>query len=68
MSMDKRINCFECQHYFVTWDASAPRGCRLFGFKSMQMPAIVVKNSSGRACEAFSPKNTGENKREKPQP
>ncbi|HID00215.1 MAG TPA: uracil-DNA glycosylase [Piscirickettsiaceae bacterium] len=67
MDTDKRINCFECRHYFVTWDAAAPRGCRFFGFKSLQMPSIVVQNSSGRPCEAFTPKNAGANRLTKSQ-
>ncbi|MCI2253789.1 uracil-DNA glycosylase [Domibacillus sp. PGB-M46] len=49
-------NCMKCRHFFVTWDAQAPRGCRAFGFKTKQMPSVVVKRSSGHSCFQFSPK------------
>ena len=51
-----QVNCFECRHFFVTWDAAAPRGCRAFGFKTRQMPAQVVQASSGQPCQLFEPK------------
>ncbi len=53
-------NCFDCQHFYVTWDPNQPRGCRAFGFKSKQMPAMEVFQASGEACHLFFPK--------KPQP
>ncbi len=48
-----KIDCAQCQHYFVTWDASRPHGCHFFGFKSLQSPALSVIESSGEACHAF---------------
>ncbi len=36
-----------------------PYGCRAFGFKSKQIPSLVVLQSSGEACKAFVEKNKG---------
>lgn len=52
----KRINCRKCEYYFVTWEAQRPHGCRAYGFKSMQIPSIVVFQSSGDDCTMFKEK------------
>ncbi|MBE2905201.1 uracil-DNA glycosylase [Anoxybacillus flavithermus] len=52
-TFDTRVNCYECKHFYVTWDAQMPRGCRAFGFKSAALPSIVVKQSSGTPCMKF---------------
>ncbi|WP_083778310.1 uracil-DNA glycosylase [Sulfurimonas autotrophica] len=52
----KRINCRKCDYYYVTWEASKPHGCKAYGFKSAQIPSIVVFNSSGAECSLFKPK------------
>lgn len=51
-----KIDCAQCQHYYVTWDADRPHGCRYFAFKSPQSPALAVTESSGQSCQAFSAK------------
>ncbi|MGX1901285.1 uracil-DNA glycosylase [Thermolongibacillus altinsuensis] len=51
--MEKRVNCYKCQHFYVTWDRHFPKGCRAFGFKSAAMPSLVVKQSSGSECMKF---------------
>ncbi|RAV18940.1 uracil-DNA glycosylase [Paenibacillus contaminans] len=56
MTESKRIDCMKCRYYYVTWDKSFPRGCKFFNFKSAQMPAIVVRQSSGTPCLKFEPK------------
>jgi len=53
----KRINCRKCQHYFVTWEASQPHGCKAYGFKSKQIPSMVVFKSSSQDCMMFVQKN-----------
>ena len=53
----KRINCRRCQHYFVTWVAKQPHGCRAYGFKSPQIPSLAVFQSSGMDCSLFKEKN-----------
>jgi hypothetical protein len=37
----------------VSWDYSFPRGCRVFGIKSREMPSLVVKRNTGHHCPAF---------------
>ncbi|MEA3370632.1 MAG: uracil-DNA glycosylase [Campylobacterota bacterium] len=49
----KRINCRRCEHYFVTWEKSKPHGCRAYGFKALQIPSLVVFQSSGVECALF---------------
>lgn len=52
----ERIACMKCKHYHVTFDALAPRGCKLFGFKSSLMPYVLVKQSTGHDCKSFEEK------------
>ncbi len=52
-----RINCKKCVHYFVTWEQSKPHGCKVYGFKSQQIPSLVVKASSGQPCQAYEEKH-----------
>jgi len=56
---DSKIDCFKCVHYFNTWQPGAPRACRLFGFKSRQLPSEVVFESSGIRCAEFTEKKGG---------
>ena len=55
--MQNRIICQKCIYYFVTWETNQPHGCKSYGFKSKYLPSIVVKNSSGHACNFFVEKN-----------
>jgi len=55
-----RINCFQCIHYANTWEPASPRVCRFFGFKSSNLPSVVVYNSIGQQCTEFKEKNTSE--------
>jgi hypothetical protein len=55
----KRIDCFKCKHFYVTWDQDFPRGCKAMGFKSKEMPADVVYQSSGMECLRFEEKEIG---------
>jgi len=54
----QRINCLRCQYYFVTWNPNNPHGCKRYGFKSQQIPSIVVFNSSGTPCQFFTLKTS----------
>jgi len=56
MEENQRIPCMRCKHYQVTFDPAAPRGCKLFQFKSMLMPYVLVKNSTGKDCTSFEEK------------
>ncbi|MDF1881714.1 uracil-DNA glycosylase [Sulfurimonas sp. MAG313] len=53
-----RINCKKCLYYFVTWNPENPHGCKAYGFKSKQIPSLVVKSSTGKACQSYTLKNT----------
>ena len=55
----EKIDCFKCKHFYVTWDQSFPRGCKAMGFKSKEMPADVVYQSSGMECMRFEEKEIG---------
>jgi hypothetical protein len=45
--------CHDCENFFVSWDARAPLGCNVFGFKGKQLPSLVVLQSSGQPCSYF---------------
>ncbi|SHK11443.1 uracil-DNA glycosylase [Paramaledivibacter caminithermalis] len=57
MYKEKRIDCFKCNYFYITWDKNNPRGCKYFGFKTRLMPSMAVFRSSGRKCRAFAEKN-----------
>ena len=61
-----KIDCTQCQHYYVTWDENRPHGCRFFAFKSPYSPALAVFESSGKACEAFEQKQFTQQTKHKP--
>jgi len=48
-----RIICQQCKYYYITWEKTKPHGCKAYGFKSLQIPAAVVKNSSGMICSFY---------------
>ncbi|MEK3978817.1 uracil-DNA glycosylase [Psychrobacillus sp. FSL K6-2836] len=50
------VNCFKCRYFFTTWDARNPRGCKAYGFKTKELPSVVVQRSSGMECLKFEPK------------
>jgi protein-arginine kinase activator protein McsA len=56
-------NCIKCKHYFITFDQSAPKGCRVYNIKSQRLPSIIVKDANqGRECIGFEPKPVKEKK------
>jgi len=54
--INEKINCCKCVYYYITWDRAFPKGCKLYGFKSLNLPSILVKQSSGLSCGKFTPK------------
>jgi len=54
--MKRRIICQRCKHYYVTWEKNKPHGCRAYGFKSQNLPSVVVKQSSGSDCNFYEDK------------
>lgn len=50
---EEAINCIKCKNFYVTWDVSFPKGCKLFDFKSKQMPSVLVQQATGTPCRNF---------------
>jgi len=56
----KKINCFQCKYFRITWDSKFPKACKFFGFKSAGMPSVSVFQSIGSDCGAFEKKEGSE--------
>ncbi|MDD3467204.1 MAG: uracil-DNA glycosylase [Campylobacterales bacterium] len=54
--MQNKVNCYKCKYFFVTYEQQRPYGCKAHGFKSPQMPSVVVFQSSSMDCVLFTPK------------
>ena len=52
----KKANCFACKYFAVTWEPKRPKACKLFGFKSAELPSIAVYKSTGADCMGFEKK------------
>jgi hypothetical protein len=50
------VDCAKCRHFYVTWDPHFPKGCKVFGFKSKQLPSHTVYEATGKFCEEFAEK------------
>ncbi len=50
---DASPDCLKCAHFFVTWEPEFPRGCRVFGVKTRNMPSWEVRSATGTNCPAF---------------
>lgn len=46
----RKIDCFKCRHFYITWDKSFPYGCMAIGFKAKNMPSEEVYAASGEEC------------------
>jgi len=51
-----KTNCFDCIHFFITWDEKFPRGCKAMDFKTKKIPSLVVYEASGMPCTRFKQK------------
>jgi len=49
-------DCLECKHLYISWDKDFPNGCKAMGFKSKNVPSVVVYQSSGMPCLRSEPK------------
>jgi hypothetical protein len=49
-------NCWQCDHFAISWDTQRPYSCRLMGFKSKALPCLEVFNADGQVCQCFYPK------------
>jgi hypothetical protein len=52
----QHINCFSCEHFYITYEQRYPYGCRVIGFKSARMPSVDVYINSKMECGLFAPK------------
>ncbi|MBP2242551.1 hypothetical protein J2Z40_003127 [Cytobacillus eiseniae] len=52
----KRIDCFKCKFFYVTWDQQFPKGCKAFQFKTANLPSLDVRRASGQPCLRFQKK------------
>lgn len=60
----ENVDCNKCIHYYVTWDANNPRGCKVYGFKSRQMPNAIVRQTDVSGCQAFESKSEAKKKKD----
>jgi len=68
MKKTNLVDCFQCAYFYVTWEASHPRGCKAFGFKTAKLPSEVVFESSGEPCLKFKPKKRDQPSKSKNKP
>ena len=52
----EKIDCFQCEHFNITWESKTPRACKLYGFKTASMPSVVFYNTTGSQCVGFKKK------------
>lgn len=50
-------NCWQCQHFAVSWDPRMPYACKRMGFKSAVLPSLQVLRADGQVCRSFEIKN-----------
>ena len=50
---EKIPECRSCRHYFVTYEARWPHGCRAFDMKSKRLPCLEVAANSGERCHGW---------------
>ncbi len=46
-------DCNSCKHFYVTWDAAFPYGCKGFQMKTKRRPSMSVLHASGTKCMLF---------------
>ena len=51
------VNCYGCQHHFITHDKNKPYGFRAFAFKGPMLPSRTVWNVTGTECAYFKQKS-----------
>ena len=58
----KTIECKNCVHFYITWDKHYPKGCKAMGFKSVEIPSIMVYKLSAVECLRFENKKAKGNR------
>jgi hypothetical protein len=49
-------DCWQCQHFGLTYDVRLPYLCRLMGIRTRILPAIEVLRADGRFCRGHVPR------------
>lgn len=49
-------NCWQCQHFGMSYVPQTPYACRLMGFQSRAMPSLEVLRADGHFCKGFAAK------------
>ena len=49
-------NCWNCRHFFITFEKNHRYGCRAMGFKAKELPSLEVLQTDGSPCLSFSHK------------
>ena len=57
MGEDRKVNCFQCRHFTVTWNSKFPRACKFYGFKTAEFPSATILRTTGSACLGFEKKD-----------
>ncbi|MGP4076438.1 uracil-DNA glycosylase [Halobacillus sp. K22] len=61
--MKGQVNCFQCKHFYTTWNPTFPRACAAYGFKAKEMPSQLVFHATGIECMAFESKHSEKRKK-----
>lgn len=56
----KRINCFHCKFFFLTWKPHRPYGCKAFSMETKMLPSRHVFLESRKKCLYFEIKENHE--------
>jgi hypothetical protein len=56
MMEEQKIDCRQCNFFYITWDKKFPYGCKAMGFKTLMIPSMEVRQASGMGCLRFEPK------------
>lgn len=49
-------NCSQCRHFYITWNAKTPNGCRQFGIQAQERPSAVILSAGLGECQGFEEK------------
>lgn len=53
---ERRVDCFACKHFLVTYQPQWPYACRSFNIRSKSLPSIQILRTTGSLCNGFDPK------------
>lgn len=55
-------NCSQCRHFYITWNAKTPNGCRQFGIQCQGKPNVIIASAGLGECQGFEEKKKIEKK------